>query len=136
MRLWLGRIQALSTISSLKTSPNLSNSLLIGACSGYSCVSVKGLNVSGRFKLSSAQQLQSFQQLAEMEEEKVEEKEEMKCLGHCRAACDGLDTTGVSELAELEQMAALLSVDTERSKGEMTTVIKKLVLSLAKGYCW
>ncbi len=136
MRLWLGRIQALSTISGLKTSPNLSNSLLIGVCSGHSCVSVKGLNVSGRLKLSSAQELQPFHQLTEVEEEMAVEKEEMKCVEHCRAACDGLDTTGVSELAELEQMAASLSVNTERSKGEMTIVNKKLVISLAKGHCW
>ncbi len=128
MRLWLGRFQALSTISGLKTSPNLSNPFLIGVYSGHSCVSIKGLNVSGRYKLLSAEQLQPFQQLTEMEEELVEEKAEMKCAGYCRAACDGLDTTGASELAELQQMVASLSVGTESNKGEMTTTVIESLL--------
>ncbi len=86
--------------------------------------------------LSSAQ-LQSSQLLTELEEEMVEEKEERKFLGHGRARCNVLNRTGESEL--VEQMAASLSVDTERSKGKMTTIIKKLVTSWANvivGSCY
>ncbi len=131
MRLWLGRIQAFSTISELKTSTHLGNSVLIGVCSGHSWTSVKGSNGSERLMLSSAQ-FQPSQSLTELEEDMVEKKEERKCLGHGRDRCDdNLDNkTGASKL--VEQITASLSIDTECSKGERTTtVIKKLVISLA-----
>ncbi len=126
MRFWFDRIHVLSTISGLKTSPHLGNSVLLGVCSGHSGVSVKGLNGSRRTMLSSAQ-LQSSQLLTELEEEMVEAKEERKFLGHGKARCNVLNTTGESEL--VEQMAASLSVDMERSKGKMRPTITKLVTS-------